>query len=101
MNLECKYVNNFSINSRKAVLLCGFVVFVLLFSALISLETVRSSDDNSENEKEVSAEETGNLINQKREEIKQVQNKINVAKNMRPKQEPVRKPNKTNHCNRP
>ncbi len=69
-------MNNFSINSRKAVLLCGFVVFFLLFFSLISLETVRSSDDNPENKEEISVEETQNLISQKREEIKQVQGKI-------------------------
>lgn len=76
MDLECKYVNSFSINSRKAVLLCGFVVFVLLFSVLTSLKMVQSSDDNSENKEEVSTEEAQGLINQKREEIKQVQSKI-------------------------
>jgi len=76
MDLECKCANKFSINSRKAVLLCGFVIFVLLFSALMSLETVESSDDNPENKEEVSTEEAQILIGQKREEIKQVQSKI-------------------------
>ncbi len=76
MDLECKRVNNFSIDSRKAVLLCGFVIFTLLFFSLMFLETVKSSDDNSENKEEVSTEEAQNLISQKREEIKQVQNKI-------------------------
>jgi len=77
MDLECKYVNSFSINSRKAVLLCGFVVFALLFFVLVSLEAAGSSDDNSENKEEINAEETQNLIDQKRGEIKQVQSKIN------------------------
>ena len=77
MDLECKYANSFSINSRKAVLLCGFVVLALLFFVLVSLEAAGSSDDNSENKEEINAEETQNLIDQKREEIKQVQSKIN------------------------
>jgi len=68
--------NKFFINNHKAVLLCGFIFFILLFSVLITMETAKSSEDNSGAKEEVSAEETQNLINQKREEIKQVQNKI-------------------------
>ena len=77
MDLECKCTNSFSINSRKAVLLCGFIILALLFFTLMSLETAKSSDDNSENKEEINAEETQNLIDQKREEIKQVQGEIN------------------------
>lgn len=70
-----KYANDilFSINNRKALLLCGFV---LAFSILMAGQTVKSSDDDL-NKEEVSAEEANNLIQQKREEIKQVQDKIN------------------------
>ena len=77
MNLECKYVNRFSINSRKAVLLCGFIILAFLFSTLISLETVRSSDDDSGNKEEISEEEKKDLVDQKKEEINQVRSKIN------------------------
>ncbi|MEA1936724.1 MAG: hypothetical protein U9N04_01260, partial [Patescibacteria group bacterium] len=76
MNLECGYLNRFFINSRKAVMLCGFVIFALLFSALISLEAVNSADDSSENKEEISAEEKQNLVNQIKEEINQAQSKI-------------------------
>lgn len=76
MDLECEYVNDFSVNSRKAVMLCGFVIFVLLCSIFITIEIAKSSDDNSENKEEISVEEASNLIVQKREEIKQVQGKI-------------------------
>ncbi len=78
MGLECKYVNNFSINSRKAVMLCGFVIFVLLFSALISLEIVKSSNDNLENKEEVKTEEENKQkIEEIKKEMQQVQGKIN------------------------
>jgi peptidoglycan hydrolase CwlO-like protein len=70
------YKNNFVINSRKAVLLCGlFVLFSLVLFASGFWGVVKSAGLNS-TAKEASLRETENLIRQKREEIRQIQTKI-------------------------
>ena len=78
MDLECKCANSFSVNSRKAVLLCGFVILTLLFFALITMKIAKSSDDNSNSKEDAGTEEENRQkIEEIRAEIQQVQSKVN------------------------
>ena len=73
------YKNNIFTGGRKALLLCGSLLFILFFAiyAFLSLaHFARSASTDGDGPAAPTLEETESLIRQKREEIKQLQGKI-------------------------
>lgn len=73
MNLISEPKNNIHFSSRVMILLCGLFVLFLLTTILIAEEKTIFAQENSEN---MSLEEKQILADKKREEIKEVQEKI-------------------------
>lgn len=73
MNLISKHKNNINFSSRVMILLCGLLV-LFLFTAVFAVgQKAIFAQENAEN---MSAEERQSLADKKREEIKEIQEKI-------------------------
>ena len=72
MNSIHKNIKSIFLNSHKAILLCGLFVLIMLFSNIVSENLIFAQTNDSE----VNQEENDKLIDEKREEINKIKDKI-------------------------